>query len=37
MTQEDAEAVRVRSLVHGQVCYLQMPAVDSARAAATPR
>jgi uncharacterized protein len=34
MTQEDAEAVRARSLVHGQVCYLQMPAVDSARAAA---
>jgi 2,7-dihydroxy-5-methyl-1-naphthoate 7-O-methyltransferase len=34
MTQEDAEAIRARSLVHGQVCYLQMPAVDSARAAA---
>ena len=34
MTQEDAEAVRARSLVHGQVCYLQMPAVDAARAAA---
>ncbi len=34
MTQEDAEAARARSLVHGQVCYLQMPAVDSARAAA---
>jgi 2,7-dihydroxy-5-methyl-1-naphthoate 7-O-methyltransferase len=33
MTQEDAEAIRARSLVHGQVCYLQMPAVDSARAA----
>jgi len=33
MTQEDAEAARARSLVHGQVCYLQMPAVDSARAA----
>jgi predicted enzyme related to lactoylglutathione lyase len=34
MTQEDAEAIRARSLVHGQVCYLQMPAVDSTRAAA---
>src|SRR6516162_11166205 len=33
MIQEDAEAARARSLVHGQVCYLQMPAVDSARAA----
>jgi 2,7-dihydroxy-5-methyl-1-naphthoate 7-O-methyltransferase len=34
MTQEDAEAVRARSLVHGQVCYLQVPAVDSTRSAA---
>ena len=34
MTQDDAEAIRARSLVHGQVCYLQMPAADSARAAA---
>ena len=34
MTQEDAETARARRLVHGQVCYLQMPAVDSARAAA---
>ena len=34
MTQEDAEAIRARGLVHGQVCYLQMPAVDSTRAAA---
>ena len=34
MTQEDAETARVRGLVHGQVCYLQMPAVDSTRAAA---
>jgi uncharacterized protein len=34
MTQEDEEAARVRHLVHGQVCYLQMPAVDAARAAA---
>jgi 2,7-dihydroxy-5-methyl-1-naphthoate 7-O-methyltransferase len=34
MTQEDAEALRARGLAHGQVCYLQMPAVDSARAAA---
>ena len=32
--QEDAEAIRARSLVHGQVCYLQMPAADSARSAA---
>jgi uncharacterized protein len=28
------EAARARRLVHGQVCYLQMPAVDGARAAA---
>ena len=34
MTQEDAEAIRARSLVHGQVCYLQMPTVDSVRSAA---
>jgi predicted enzyme related to lactoylglutathione lyase len=34
MTQEDAEAARARGLVHGQVCYLQMPAVDAVRAAA---
>jgi predicted enzyme related to lactoylglutathione lyase len=34
MTQEEAEAARARSLVHGQVCYLQMPAGDSTRAAA---
>jgi hypothetical protein len=34
MTQEEAEALRAHSLVHGQVCYLQMPAVDSARSAA---
>jgi predicted enzyme related to lactoylglutathione lyase len=34
MTQDEAEAARARSLVHGQVCYLQMPAVDAARAAA---
>ncbi|MGH3153764.1 MAG: VOC family protein [Streptosporangiaceae bacterium] len=34
MTQEDAEAGRARRLAHGQVCYLQMPAADAARAAA---
>jgi len=34
MTQEDAEAARARSLVPGQVVYLQMPAADSTRAAA---
>jgi 2,7-dihydroxy-5-methyl-1-naphthoate 7-O-methyltransferase len=34
MTDEDAEAARARSLVHGQVCYLQMPAADSTRSAA---
>ena len=28
------EAARARRLVHGQVCYLQMPAIDAARAAA---
>ena len=32
MTQ-DSEAARVLSLVHGQVCYLQLPAVDRGRAA----
>ena len=32
MTQ-DSEAARVFSLVHGQVCYLQLPAVDRGRAA----
>ena len=34
MTQEDSEAARVLGLVHGQVCYLQIPAADRARAAA---
>lgn len=34
MTQQDPEAERARRLVHGQVCYLQMPAADSDRAAA---
>jgi predicted enzyme related to lactoylglutathione lyase len=34
LTQDDAEAIRARGLVPGQVCYLQMPAVDSTRAAA---
>jgi uncharacterized protein len=34
VTQEDAEAAQARRLVHGQVCYLQMPAADGARAAA---
>jgi predicted enzyme related to lactoylglutathione lyase len=34
MAHDDAEAARARSLVHGQVCYLQMPAADSTRAAA---
>ena len=34
MTEDDAETARARSLAHGQVCYLQMPAVDGARAAA---
>ena len=34
MTQEDAEAARARSLVHGQVCYLQIPVGDSTQAAA---
>ena len=33
MTQEDEEAARARRLVPGQVCYLQMPAVDATRAA----
>lgn len=27
MSQEDAEAIRARGFVHGQVCYLQPPAV----------
>ena len=34
MTQQDPEAERARRLVHGQVCYLQMPAADADRAAA---
>jgi len=34
MTQEDSEAIRARSLIHGQVCYLQIPAADSTRSAA---
>jgi predicted enzyme related to lactoylglutathione lyase len=34
MTQEDSEASRVLGLVHGQVCYLQLPAANRARAAA---
>jgi hypothetical protein len=33
-TVTDEEAARARRLAHGQVCYLQMPAVDGARAAA---
>ncbi len=31
---EDSETSRVLSLAHGQVCYLQLPAVSSTRAAA---
>ena len=34
MSEEDAETIRARRLVHGQVCYLQLPAADSARSAA---
>ena len=34
MTEEDAGAARARSLVHGQVCYLQLPAANRDRAAA---
>jgi predicted enzyme related to lactoylglutathione lyase len=34
MTHDDAGTGRARGLVHGQVCYLQMPAADSARSAA---
>ena len=33
MTQ-DSEATRVLGLVHGQVCYLQLPAANRDRAAA---
>ena len=33
MTQ-DSETSRVLGLAHGQVCYLQLPAVSTARAAA---
>jgi predicted enzyme related to lactoylglutathione lyase len=32
MSEEESE--RARSLVHGQVCYLQLPALDRDRAAA---
>ncbi len=31
---QDSEASRVLSLVHGQVCYLQLPAASAPRAAA---
>ena len=31
---EDAETARALGLTHGQVCYLQLPAADGARAAA---
>jgi predicted enzyme related to lactoylglutathione lyase len=31
---QDPETSRVQSLVHGQLCYLQLPAISSARAAA---
>jgi predicted enzyme related to lactoylglutathione lyase len=31
---EDSQTARVLSLVHGQVCYLQLPAADGARASA---
>lgn len=31
---QDSEASRALSLVHGQLCYLQLPAVSSTRAAA---
>ena len=31
---QDPEAARALSLVHGQVCYLQLPAANSKRAAA---
>jgi predicted enzyme related to lactoylglutathione lyase len=31
---QDPEVSRARSLVHGQLCYLQLPAIDSTRAAA---
>ena len=34
MTQEDSEAARALGLVHGQVCYLQIPAANHKRAAA---
>ena len=34
VSEPDAGASRALSLVHGQVCYLQLPAADSARAAA---
>jgi uncharacterized protein len=31
---QDPETSRAQSLVHGQLCYLQLPAVNSTRAAA---
>jgi uncharacterized protein len=34
VSQPDSEASRVLSLVHGQVCYLQIPTDDSVRSAA---
>ena len=34
MSQQDEQASRVLSLVHGQVCYLQIPAADTTASAA---
>ena len=34
MSQQESEESRVLSLVHGQVCYLQIPAADAAGSAA---
>jgi uncharacterized protein len=34
VSQQDSEESRVLSLVHGQVCYLQIPAADTTESAA---
>jgi uncharacterized protein len=34
VSEQDAETSRTLGLVHGQVCYLQLPATDRGRAAA---
>jgi predicted enzyme related to lactoylglutathione lyase len=34
MTKDEADSTRERGLAHGQVCYLQIPALDTMKSAA---